>query len=63
MLVTLLPLLPLVLASISLPSLGFIQRSIPPCKSPLEVVHPSFPLPMSTMPSTSSPLTRQKMLS
>ncbi|KAI6116633.1 hypothetical protein EDD16DRAFT_1592066, partial [Pisolithus croceorrhizus] len=62
MLVTLLPLLPLVLACISLPSLGFVPRSIPPCRSPLEVIHPSFPLPMSTMPSILSPLRRQKML-
>ncbi|KAI6101036.1 hypothetical protein EV401DRAFT_2027834, partial [Pisolithus croceorrhizus] len=62
-LVILLPLLPPVLAYIALPSLGFIPRSMSTCESPLEVVHPSFPLLMSTMPSTLSQLRRQTMLS
>ncbi|KAI6108094.1 hypothetical protein F5141DRAFT_1120708, partial [Pisolithus sp. B1] len=61
-LVILLPLLPPVLAYIALPSLDFVPRSVPACRSPLEVIHPSFPLLMSAMPSTSSQLRRQTML-
>ncbi|KAI6115539.1 hypothetical protein EV401DRAFT_1975756, partial [Pisolithus croceorrhizus] len=62
-LVILLLLLPPVLVYIALPSLGFIPRSVPACKSPLEVIHPSFPLLMSVTPSILSLLRRQTMQS
>ncbi|KIK78902.1 hypothetical protein PAXRUDRAFT_771461, partial [Paxillus rubicundulus Ve08.2h10] len=60
-LVILVILLPHPLVFIPLPSLGFVPKSSQSCRSPLEVIHPSFPLLMSIMPSTSSVISRRML--
>ena len=53
----------LLLMSISPLSLDFTPKSVLSFRSPLEVIQRCFPPPISAMPSISSPLKGQKMLS
>ncbi|KAI9571214.1 hypothetical protein HD554DRAFT_2079511 [Boletus coccyginus] len=62
MLANLLTLLHPLLVLMCLPYPDYAPKSVLSFKKLLEVVHPSFPLPISGMPFVLSPLERQRML-